>query len=251
MPGPRKLWTGPCGVSLRDRAIERASSESSSLWLVPSRLAREQVARLLINRSKSCQPPRVWLWEDAWNSIAHSHGSPPARLSRAGQMVVVSEAIERATRLRPVGSSWHGRPPAGLRISSAQLLRTLQSHWTQAGASCSAARLRTTRRSPPKNGRSSAITGPFSASCGPRIGRGPGRSGASRSASYPHPPAELPASSACPSVVVDPNLLGSATTIARLLPAEGGVDDRDPPDRSGAVPRRALCLCRTDPPASS
>src|SRR5438270_9472039 len=98
MPGPRKLWTGPCGANLRDRAIDRASSEASSLWLVPSPLAREQVSRLLALRSPSPQPARVWCWEDAWTATALAHDNPPARLSTSGRMVVLSEAIETARR---------------------------------------------------------------------------------------------------------------------------------------------------------
>ena len=70
MPGPRKLWTGPHGAALRDRAIERASAEASSLWLVPSPLAREQVSRALARRSKGVEPPRVWCWDDAWTATA-------------------------------------------------------------------------------------------------------------------------------------------------------------------------------------
>jgi hypothetical protein len=99
MPGPRKLWTGPCGMSPLDRAIDRASSEPSGLWLVPSRLAREQVIRALAGRSKSVEPPRVWCWSDAWKAIAGAQGDVPARLSPSGLMAVLAEAIESTRRL--------------------------------------------------------------------------------------------------------------------------------------------------------
>src|SRR4051812_30605750 len=98
MPGPRKLWTGPHGSAFRDRAIDRASTEASSLWLVPSSMAREQVSRALAHRSKSIEPPRVWCRDDAWKATARDHADPPARLSHAGRATVLPEAIERARR---------------------------------------------------------------------------------------------------------------------------------------------------------
>ncbi len=98
MPGPRKLWTGAFGMALRDRAIERFSAESPSLWLVPSPIAREQMTRLLTLGTRSIEPPRVWCWKDAWEVIARRLDDPPARLSKAGQTAVLTEAIERALR---------------------------------------------------------------------------------------------------------------------------------------------------------
>ena len=47
MPGARRLWTGPHGAALRDRALAEAPTEPSGLWIVPSRPARDQLIPLL------------------------------------------------------------------------------------------------------------------------------------------------------------------------------------------------------------
>src|SRR4051794_5379293 len=98
MPGPRKLWTGPHGSALRDRAIERASHEASSLWLVPSPVARDQVIRALACRSKGTDPPGGGCGAAPGRAPAGARADPPARLSRTGKIAVLSGAIERARR---------------------------------------------------------------------------------------------------------------------------------------------------------
>lgn len=102
MAGPRKLWTAPCGSSSLGQAIERASTDSSSLWLVPSRLAAEQIRRAMAARSKAGPPCRVWSWDDAWGEVARAQRDVPARLSPASLRAVLAEAIERALRARTV-----------------------------------------------------------------------------------------------------------------------------------------------------
>ena len=47
MPGARRLWTGPHGAALRDRALAEAPTDPSGLWIVPSRPARDQLIALL------------------------------------------------------------------------------------------------------------------------------------------------------------------------------------------------------------
>jgi len=96
MPGPRKLWTGPTGAGIRDRAIGRASAEASTLYLVPSPMARDQVNRVLGARSRGADAPRVWCWDDAWKATARALAEPPARLSLAGRIAVQGDAIARA-----------------------------------------------------------------------------------------------------------------------------------------------------------
>ncbi len=56
MAGERLLWTGPYGAALRDYALAGASTDPSSLWLVPSPIARDQVRRELAIRSGRHRP---------------------------------------------------------------------------------------------------------------------------------------------------------------------------------------------------
>jgi len=64
----------------------------------PRRWRAQQVSRALSHRWKSIEPPRVWCWDDAWKATARAHADPPARLSHAGRIAVLAEAIERARR---------------------------------------------------------------------------------------------------------------------------------------------------------
>ena len=52
MPGERRLWTGPYGRRSRSGRWPTRSTDPSSLWLVPSPLARDQVRRELALRSR-------------------------------------------------------------------------------------------------------------------------------------------------------------------------------------------------------
>ena len=45
MAAPRRLWTGPPGAAIRDRLIDELGSGTGRLWIVPTPLARDQVAR--------------------------------------------------------------------------------------------------------------------------------------------------------------------------------------------------------------
>ena len=86
MPGPRKLWTGPYGAALRDRAIERASAEPSGLWLVPSPLAREQVRRALAPAVEGGRAAAgLVLGRPLAGDVRDAPRRRPARLSDAGR----------------------------------------------------------------------------------------------------------------------------------------------------------------------
>ena len=107
MPGPRKLWTAPCGESTIGRAIARASPETSTLWLVPSRLAKNQVTQALAARSTGVEVPRVWCWEDVWASIARAQPDVPARLSASGLRLSNSKKVGRGREVGvPPRSEW-------------------------------------------------------------------------------------------------------------------------------------------------
>jgi hypothetical protein len=76
-------------------------------------MARQQVSRALAHRSKTIEPSRVWCWDDAWKATAQTYPEPPARLSHAGRISVLAEAIERARRsgsLKAIGRAidWSG-----------------------------------------------------------------------------------------------------------------------------------------------
>ena len=98
---PRKLWTGPHGSAGRDRAIERASAEASSLWLVPSAIAREQVIRALAP-GRGAERPGSGAGTTPGRRRPGPTPDPPARLSPAGRIA----ALCRGDRAGPPG-----RPP--------------------------------------------------------------------------------------------------------------------------------------------
>ena len=76
------------------------------LWVAPSPLARDQIARDLAG-STPC--PRVWCWDQVWANIASASADPaPARLSPAGIRAVLAEAIQRGREtdiLGPLGAA--------------------------------------------------------------------------------------------------------------------------------------------------
>ena len=100
MPTPKKrrLWTGPPGSALRDRALDDGPVDPLGIWIVPSPLARAQVIRALtLKRGSACRL-RVWCWADLWAAVAEAHDDPPARLSAASTRAVLGEAIAQARR---------------------------------------------------------------------------------------------------------------------------------------------------------
>src|SRR4051812_356434 len=98
MPGPRRLWTGPHGSSLRERVLDEWGHESSGLWIVPTPLARDQVVRSLGLRQRMTRGLRVWCWDDLWRAVREERGDGPAQLSPAATRAALSEAIDRARR---------------------------------------------------------------------------------------------------------------------------------------------------------
>lgn len=111
MPGLRLLLTGPPRKSLREEAIRRAIAWADStrgrtpmLWVAPSPLARDQIARdlALIPRRAGVPVPRVWCWEEIWADVPVEEATP-ARLSPAGVRAVLGEAIQRARETDVLG----------------------------------------------------------------------------------------------------------------------------------------------------
>ncbi|MGP0062549.1 MAG: PD-(D/E)XK nuclease family protein [Isosphaeraceae bacterium] len=97
MAGERLLWTGPYGAVLRDYALAGASADPSSLWMVPSAIARDQVRRELAIRSGQAGPgPRVWCWSDLWKSVRGELEGGRACLSAGAAVAVFGEAVRQA-----------------------------------------------------------------------------------------------------------------------------------------------------------
>ena len=97
MAGERLLWTGPYGAALRDYALAGASTEPSSLWLVPSTIARDQIRRELAVRSSGPgTTPRVWCWPDLWKSIRGELEGGRIFLSPGASVAVFGEAVRQA-----------------------------------------------------------------------------------------------------------------------------------------------------------
>ena len=98
MPGARRLWTGPHGAALRDRALADSPTDPSGLWLVPSRPARDPLIALLGRKRQVAIGLRVWCWDDLWRSIGDERADAPARLSAVGARAALGEAIAGARR---------------------------------------------------------------------------------------------------------------------------------------------------------
>jgi RecB family exonuclease len=99
MPGDRVLWTGPYGAATRDHALDAASFDPSSLWLAASPVARDQVRRELVVRSRSAGMeliPRVWCWGDLWARVRDEMNEGPSCLSEGAADAVFAEAIRQA-----------------------------------------------------------------------------------------------------------------------------------------------------------
>src|SRR5436190_9098744 len=97
MAGERLLWTGPYGAALRDHALAGASTDPSSLWLVGSPMARDQVRRELAVRSRWRGPgPRVWCWADLWQSVRDDLESGRVCLSAGAAGAVLGEVVRQA-----------------------------------------------------------------------------------------------------------------------------------------------------------
>jgi ATP-dependent helicase/nuclease subunit B len=97
MAGERLLWTGPYGAALRDYALAGASTDPTSLWLVPSPIARDQVRRELAIRSSRPGPgPRVWCWSDLWKSVRGELEGGRVCLSDGAARAVFGEAVRQA-----------------------------------------------------------------------------------------------------------------------------------------------------------
>jgi ATP-dependent helicase/nuclease subunit B len=94
MSAARRLWTGPFAANLRDRAIEQFGAEA--LWIVPTPIAREQVAAALIRRGQGSRSPAVYGWDQLWHEIARRHARPPALLSDAAARAALVAAIDLA-----------------------------------------------------------------------------------------------------------------------------------------------------------
>src|SRR5205814_169335 len=67
MPARKTLRTGPCGAGERERLLG-APAGPTDLWLVPTPLARAQVAAALA-RPAPGRAPRVWCWDDLWRVV--------------------------------------------------------------------------------------------------------------------------------------------------------------------------------------
>src|SRR5262249_2126817 len=95
--GERLLWTGPYGAALREHAIAGASTVPTSLWLVGSPLARDQVRRELAIRSPGLGPgPRVWSWAEFWKAVGDGQEGGRVCLAAGAAGPVLSEAIRQA-----------------------------------------------------------------------------------------------------------------------------------------------------------
>ncbi len=105
MAGERLLWTGPYGAALRDYAMAGALTDPSSLWLVPSSIARDQVRRELATRSGRVGPgPRVWCWTDLWKAVRGEQEGGRVCISAGAAGAVFGEAVRQARRAGEVGA---------------------------------------------------------------------------------------------------------------------------------------------------
>jgi RecB family exonuclease len=97
MTAERVLWTGPYGAGLRDRALASASTDPSTLWMVATPLARDQVRRELALASPGpAAAPRVWCWTELWQVARGELEDGPACLSDEAAGAVFAEALREA-----------------------------------------------------------------------------------------------------------------------------------------------------------
>lgn len=92
----RQLWTGPCGTDRVAPLIAHQGWNRWAAWIVPSDLARADLARRF--DPATAPLPRIWTWPDLWDAIADRSESPPARLAPAAQRALIIEAIDQARR---------------------------------------------------------------------------------------------------------------------------------------------------------
>jgi len=129
----RRLLSGPHGCALRDRLLAKAQGQPGKLWIVGSRLARDQVFAGLGKRGELPSGTTVWTWRELWEAVRRVHAEGPAPLSAAGVRAVFNEALDRARNagaLNAVDSAvdW----PGFRRRLAAQIAR-----WTRAERSLS------------------------------------------------------------------------------------------------------------------
>ncbi len=62
MPAHHRLWTGPPGAALREHLLAEPAGEGATIWIVPTPLARDQVARELAIQPRQVEKdPRLLL----------------------------------------------------------------------------------------------------------------------------------------------------------------------------------------------
>src|SRR5271166_2651860 len=96
MPAHHRLWTGPPGAALRDCLLAELGGEPGGLWIVPTPLARDQVAReLAIGTRVGGKEPRVYSWDDLWREIFSRVSQGPSWLSESAARAVFREAVSQ------------------------------------------------------------------------------------------------------------------------------------------------------------
>jgi len=94
MPAHHRLWTGPPGAALRDCLLAELGGEPGGIWIVPTPLARDQVARELAIRTRAGgKEPRVHSWDDLWREIFSRVSQGPSWLSESAARAVFREAV--------------------------------------------------------------------------------------------------------------------------------------------------------------
>src|SRR4051812_19863989 len=94
MLAPRRLWTGPPGTAIRDRLVEDLGAEPGTLWIAPTRLASDELERVLCRRSRGGgRPARVFCWDELWRAVRREAEDGPRWLSGTAARAVFLEAI--------------------------------------------------------------------------------------------------------------------------------------------------------------
>ena len=129
MAVPRRLWTGPPGAAFRDRILMELPSDATTLWIVPTPLARDRLVQTLLARHPGRMArASVLCWDDLWRRARQEADDGPRWLSEASTRAVFHEAIRRADEAGELKAIEESLPWPGYR-------RRLQTHfrtWTLA-----------------------------------------------------------------------------------------------------------------------
>lgn len=101
----RRLWTGPPGAMLSDRALREdlvdrtIGNKTRLLWLAPrAATERLQMQWVLSRGAVDRALVRFWTWDELWSQVVRIRDDAPALLAPAARRVVLRQAIAQARR---------------------------------------------------------------------------------------------------------------------------------------------------------